>query len=549
MQENKDLKKFKQDLFYNVELKGDKSFFYLKMHLSDTSALARKYTLQALAKLSFSLIEDEVILMLQDSAESVRKEAIKVLVEGKSQKALPILQGIADDPNQKDTIRSSAKIGIKVINGQSLNDGEEQKEKVLSVYEFNNYINEILSFEEVKVEGEISSFQMSSHMANQWVFFDLKDETKEAKIRCFSNVFMLRKSRISPVDGMRVIVTGKPRLSVKSGMFSIQVSFMEVSGEGELMKAYLLLKEKLEREGLFALERKRPLPYLPSKIGLITSRDAAAFRDFTKVLRERMGGMEIYFRHCQVQGAKAVDTILEAIYELNTYPDIEVIVLTRGGGSMDDLHAFNDESVARAIFSSRIPIIAGVGHERDETIAEFVADKRASTPSNAAEILAPHRSEVLEKVNGLVIRSEHILSQKVREYRQTLDAGIYVMENFLVGVKQQARESVLSLKYQFGDYIRNFEQTKLDVARMRQDLERMMEESLRLQKDRLGSMTRVLVGFDHKKVLHRGFSLTRVKGKVLRSVDEVKLGDVIETELADGKIETIYQKLQQKSLF
>ena len=216
--------------------------------------------------------------------------------------------------------------------------------------------------------------------------FTLKD--KESNVRCFMTVWDL-KAEIE--DGMMVKVSGRPTLTQKWG-FSFNLKSVQPAGEGALRRAFVLLQKKLTAEGVFSIERKRSLPRFPQHIALITSREAAAYSDFIKVLNARVGGLKISFIHTQVQGEKAPQQIIEALEAANTgLTDLDVIVLARGGGSLEDLQAFNDEMVVRAVAASRTPTIVGVGHERDVTLAELAADVRASTPSNAAELLVQSR--------------------------------------------------------------------------------------------------------------------------------------------------------------
>ena len=246
------------------------------------------------------------------------------------------------------------------------------------------------SFPVIQVVGEVSSFKVSQ---DKWVFFDLKDS--DGTINCFMSLFNLR---VSIEDGMKIMVVATAKLT-KWGRFSLTVQQIKPIGEGSLKKAFELLRIKLEREGLFAPERKRALPKLPERIGVISSTDAAGYEDFIKIINKRFCGLNIKVYHTLVQGLDAPEQIiqgLEYFNELETPP--EVICILRGGGSMDDLAAFNDELLTRKIASSRVPVLTGVGHEIDTTLADLVADVRASTPSNAAEILVPDKKAVIAEM-------------------------------------------------------------------------------------------------------------------------------------------------------
>ncbi|MBI3685145.1 exodeoxyribonuclease VII large subunit, partial [Candidatus Azambacteria bacterium] len=268
--------------------------------------------------------------------------------------------------------------------------------KIFSVAEYVAYLNEALSERDAVVEGEISEYKINQ---SKWIFFKVKDE--EATLECFSTVFKLR---LPLEDGMRVRVYGRPGIYAKSGKFSMTVEWAEPAGEGALKRSFELLKAELEKEGLFAAARKRPLPRFPKKIALVASKESAAYGDFTKILKQRFGGLEVFLYHVQVQGGEAIADIQKAFSYFNAHHKelgIEAVALVRGGGSLEDLAAFNSREVAYAVFGSAVPVIAGIGHEQDETIADFVADVRASTPSQAAELLVPHRDDVRRYVDTM----------------------------------------------------------------------------------------------------------------------------------------------------
>jgi exodeoxyribonuclease VII large subunit len=288
-------------------------------------------------------------------------------------------------------------------------------EKVrLSVSDFIALTNQTLeySYPSIEVEGEVSSYKVNQ---GKFVFFDLKDAG--GTVGCFMTVWQLR---IPIEDGMKVIVTATPKLT-QWGKFSLTVRAIRPSGEGALKKSFELLRAKLDAEGLFAEDRKRAIPATPSYIGVISSTQAAGYIDFTKILNDRWGGVNVETAHVQVQGEKAPDQIIRALKFFNEKEQTpEVIVILRGGGSADDLAAFNDEPLVRAIASSRVPVMTAIGHEVDVSLADLAADVRASTPSNAAQLLVPDREEmrreVMAKTRGLAVRVE----REVVEYRRLL---------------------------------------------------------------------------------------------------------------------------------
>lgn len=303
------------------------------------------------------------------------------------------------------------------------------------VGEFVDYVNQTLeyAYPMVEIEGEVASFKLSQ---GKFIFFDLKDE--QASVGCFMMAFQLR---VPLEDGMKVIVSGSPKLT-KWGKFSLTVRSVRPSGEGAIKKSFELLKKKLELEGLFAAERKRALPALPQHIGVISSTQAAGYGDFVKILDDRWGGLRVEVAHVQVQGADAPDQMIRALEYFNTQEELpEVIVLLRGGGSADDLMAFNDEQLVRAIAASRVPTLVGVGHEQDETLADYAADLRAATPSNAAQLLVPDRREIIQalraSVRGIVPHVTHVLDEQIRRVRELLAGSFGAVQDRINEHEQQ----------------------------------------------------------------------------------------------------------------
>lgn len=296
---------------------------------------------------------------------------------------------------------------------------------LLSVSDFVALTNQTLeyAYPNVGVQGEVSEFKISQ---GKWVFFKLKDA--ESVIDCFMAMWQLR---VPIEDGMTVVVQGSPKLT-KWGRFSLTIKAIRPSGEGAIKKSFEILRAKLDAEGLFALERKRALPRVPKKVAVISSTEAAGYADFIKIVNDRWGGLEIDVAHVQVQGESAPDQMIRAFNYINEREELpEVIVLIRGGGSADDLAAFNDEQLVRTIAASRVPTLVGVGHEVDESLADMVADVRAATPSNAAQILVPDRKDIIRAVRAqttsllpLLSRTIDQASTQIREYMWGALVGI-----------------------------------------------------------------------------------------------------------------------------
>jgi len=388
---------------------------------------------------------------------------------------------------------------------------------ILSVSEFIEQINGIIAGEFV-VEGEVSQYKISQ---GKWIFFDLKDD--KAVVNCFATVFNLDQ----PLeDGMKIRIVGYPKIHDKSGRFSVTVQKVELVGEGSLKKAYLLLKKKLEEEGLFILDRKRKIPELPAKIGVIASRDSAAFGDFVRILNNRWAGVEINLFNVSVQGEQAVAEITEAFNFFNNN-DIycDVLVLIRGGGSLEDLAAFNSEAVVRAVYGSKIPVVCGVGHERDESLADFAADRRASTPSNAAEIVVPDKHDF---VSGLDFSVEHIfntLSHTITKQRRNIEQYFYTISSILEAPLQKCR-----------NLMENFKHSKL-----------VLQTTLDKRLEFVLSAERLFKNVDPRRVLQRGYSIVRnQKGAIVRVAKQVYVGDELVIEFGQGSILTEVVNQQNK---
>ena len=343
----------------------------------------------------------------------------------------------------------------------------------------------------MSVTGEVGQYKV---IQNKWVTFTLKDS--HASVGCFMTIWQLR-TQIE--DGMMVRVTGQPRLREK-GFFSFVLSSLQPAGEGALKRAFLLLQQKLEAEGIFSQERKRKLPDFPEKIALITSRDAAAYSDFVKVLKGRQGGLSVYFLHTQVQGKEAPDQIIRALEYVNTnMSDVEVVVIIRGGGSLEDLHAFNDERVIRAVASSRTPTIVGIGHERDVTLAELAADLRASTPSNAAELLVKSREEIAAHIQQMVFKLKQLVLEEVSKQKQVLENGATLISE-------------------------------------------RMQHTVRESRHNLEAHMRLLFSLSPELVIKRGFSVLRdKKGKIISSVKGTRVGDQLTIQVRDGHIQSLVE--------
>ncbi|MDO4271414.1 MAG: exodeoxyribonuclease VII large subunit [Candidatus Saccharibacteria bacterium] len=291
----------------------------------------------------------------------------------------------------------------------------------------------------ISVVGEVANYKVNQ---GKWVFFDIKDEV--GSLNCFMPLYQLR---MAIQDGMKVVITARPNVT-KWGKLSLTVQAVAPVGEGSIKKSFELLKKKLAAEGLFDEARKRQLPELPHCIGVISSVDAAGYRDFIKIISERQGGLIIDVISTQVQGAYAADQIIAAIHQFNEMANSpEVIAILRGGGSRDDLVAFDDEQLVRTVAASRIPIISGVGHEIDTTLIDLAADVRASTPSNAAEILVIDKRELIATTDDRLRRMVGSLELRLASQNNALSVNLNQLAA-LISDQQQQLQSQLQLRRQ-----------------------------------------------------------------------------------------------------
>jgi len=404
---------------------------------------------------------------------------------------------------------------------------------VFSVSEFNEMVSSHLAvLGDLVVEGEISQLKISQ---GKWVYLTIKDE--EASVEVFGMVFRLTNIR-SLEEGMLVKVYGNAGLYQKTGRFSIQASQILPSGEGALKLAYEKLKTQLETEGLFAPERKRPLPMFPSSVGLITAKGSEAYNDFIKVVGERLGGLKIFFYPVSVQGSGSVPSILQALEYFNTKEPVDLLVLTRGGGSLEDLIAFNDEQLVRAIFASHLPTVCAIGHEGDVSLVELAADLRASTPSNAAELIVRERGELFREIDHTIIRLEDQLLSRLNQIQQHTNLALNTMSQYL-------DLSLTNISFTISSFYRThtlFQQRVVDLQNQIQNLESNLFNTyfshLKLAHERLASLEDKLRSLNPSSLLKRGYSMIKNQsGKIIRSVDELALHDPFTSLLADGSIQ------------
>ena len=437
-------------------------------------------------------------------------------------------------------------------------------DQIQTVSELTQSIRGVLevSFPFVTVAGEISNLRCpySGHL-----YFTLKDETAQIKAVLFKP--QQRYLDCPPEDGMKVVCRGRISLYEARGEYQLIVDVLAAKGAGALQLAFDFLKRKLADEGLFAGERKRPLPLLPEKIALITSPTGAAVHDFLAMAKKRCAAVPVEIIPVRVQGAGAMEDIIEAITLCNERGENDVIVLCRGGGSLEDLWTFNEEKVARAIAGSRIPVVSAIGHEVDFTIADLVADFRAPTPTAAAEAVVPSRAQLYAQLHNLTNRLTKTVVDRLAFFRRTIEAHRKILGDptlLLDQFRLTTDHALAALQFAFSSAIH---QRQLVLARLSQvlarhtpqqrlayqrqglhELRRRLIQAMLHQQERkraaFGEKASLLHAISPLAVLGRGYSIVQQKnGEVIRSCAEVHLGTAISITLAQGGIDCEVKKI------
>lgn len=386
---------------------------------------------------------------------------------------------------------------------------------VYSVAQLNNYVKSVLDNDEnlnhLFVTGEISNYKphYSGHM-----YMTIKDETASIKAVMFAG--NASRLKFKPENGMKVIIFGTVSLFQRDGSYQLYINDMQPDGIGALNIAFEQLKKKLEAEGLFSKDHKKPIPKFPQKVGVVTSATGAAVQDIFNVLKRRYPVAEVVLRPCQVQGEGAANDIANAIKEFNKVKGADVLIVGRGGGSIEDLWAFNEEAVARAVFDSEIPVISAVGHETDVTICDFVADLRAPTPSAAAECAVPDCFEL--KANLL-------------SYKQRLNT---LSKNIL----ESERKRVLAIEKSgaLKNPLLKINDSKKDILYLNEKLVNLTSSVIEANRSKVNALCGKLDALSPLGVIARGYSVTKSKEKIIKSIKDVKIDDEITVNLSDGMI-------------
>ena len=395
-------------------------------------------------------------------------------------------------------------------------------ENIFSVTEINRHIRNVVesSIPSLYVEGEIANF---THHNSGHIYFSIKDE--KSTLRCVffrgNNVHL----KFKPKEGDQVIVLGNITIYERGGNYQLNVRKMLPSGVGNLQQKFEELKKKLQQEGLFDEQHKKPIPQYPQTVGVVTSATGAAIQDIRNVISRRYP-CNILLYPATVQGESAAAQIVEGINYFRQNP-VDVLIIGRGGGSQEDLFCFNDEQLARTIFDCEIPIISAVGHEIDFTISDFVSDLRAPTPSAAAELAVPDKAELFAKIKNYQQQLQRIAQQQIFEQKlrlQELESRLH---------KQHPQQKILMIKN--------------SLANLRQRLQSSTQGNLELRKNRLNILANQLKELSPNEILKRGYSFIRLQKRLLKSVNDVQVGSEVEFILADGKCQAEVMKITHEN--
>jgi exodeoxyribonuclease VII large subunit len=440
---------------------------------------------------------------------------------------------------------------------------------IYSVYEITRQLRQVIetSLQPVFVMGEISGFirHSSGH-----IYFNLKDEN--ATLRCTFFKGANASLTFQPADGMQVICFGKLTVYEKGGYYNLNVQNMQEAGMGLLQQKFEQLKKKLEKEGLFAAEHKKPLPKYPDRIGIITSPTGAALKDIINIINRRYP-VELIVYPALVQGSDAPPQIIQGIKYFNKTKYVDFIIITRGGGSQEDLFCFNDEALARAIYDSSLPVISAVGHEIDFTLADFVADLRAPTPSAAAELAVPDKKELLNLLASLKKRLDLSVQNNFtgkrtpllnlqlelakyhpervwRSFQQRFDMAEMALHNAL----KQLPEKRLQFEMKANNIMQQLNsRIELCLAKSKADcnltwhqLNEKINNQLQFKTNRLNSLSEILEQLSPRSIQSKGWIMAFKEGKLISSIKQVSEGDNLSLDFADGIAETTVNKVEKR---
>ena len=413
------------------------------------------------------------------------------------------------------------------------------KQFIFTVSEVNTHINKLVesNFSNITVKGEIS--QLTVH-PNGHMYFNIKDEN--ATLPCAMFYYESKIPNYKPKVGEEILVEGKASFWVKGGSLKLIANNISLSGQGDLWAKFEILKKELYSKGLFDPQKKQPLPLYPKKIGIITSITGSVIKDIINVISRNSPYLDIVFRDCRMQGEEAVEDLISAIKDFNfSNTNIDVLIIARGGGSLEDLWCFNSEKLAYEIFKSNIPIVSAIGHETDTTISDLVADKRAGTPSIAAEIIAPSVDQCLQNIDFFSDKIFRLVSNKIEsnmnymkniKKRHGLHKIKYILSNH--------NDKLFRIKNQISlDKFKNKLNQSLDLldSKYKAILQKASAQ-MNINYDKLSYFKNLSINLNPENIVKRGYSIIYKNGKLVKSIKQVDTNDNLDVKLKDGIIET-----------
>lgn len=427
---------------------------------------------------------------------------------------------------------------LRIVNGEDENEdninnnaGLFIKEKIYSVSEFLDYLNDKLSGEEIKLKGEITSVEKREKV----VYFNLKDKEDGSVLNCLIFRHQYKISGVELEIGNEIIVNGYAEIYKPMGKLSLKVNLIELAGEGALKKEYENLKRKLKEEGLFSSEIKKPLPNLPQTIGLLTSNQGAAIGDF----RMNLGnyGFKIKFINSSVEGKQAVFDLIKAVQEFKKMKDLDALVIIRGGGSLESLQAFNNEALVREIASLKTPVICGVGHEKDVSLVALVSDLAVSTPTAAARAMRESWDNAFKKMDY----DQKIIISSFEKY---ISNSRYKIEKISFNIFGKLREIFYRFRKAKDNFLTNFEKIRFVINNEKREIISLNNRIISGHKKAILNAQNKISAFENiikinnpERQLKLGYSIISLKGKIIKSVKQIKRGDCVELKMSDGKIE------------
>jgi len=406
-------------------------------------------------------------------------------------------------------------------------------QEILTVSRYLDTVNAGLKSAKARILGEVSGIQ--EYPGRSYMYYSVKDTQDGSTIKCFMWKNDYKISGVTLREGIEVILTAYPAIYKPNGGLSLQVENIELVGEGALQIAYEKLKKKLSDEGLFGVDRKRELPEFPHRIGVITSKSGAVINDFLSNIGKF--GFEIRFVDSKVEGQDAIKDLLSAINTLKK-EDIDVLVLMRGGGSLESFQAFNNEMLVRAVADFPVPVITGIGHDKDAPLVSMVSDRNVSTPTAVANLLNESWERALSNVSLAEEKIFNIFASSLRDKQYLVESAQNNIQHSFNSIFETFRKSEEKLSFAMSKIGYIIDDVNKNILRAERDIQRSFDLALLQSKDKFVQLGRVIEQFNPEKQLQRGYSIVRMGNKIVRSIKNVKKGDSLEVSLSDGIIGT-----------